>query len=69
MPQAKESFDCLSTSLGNILLEDGEREKALDLFAGLSDLLDGPEDIPALPEIVSARATRKRLNFPKNLLP
>ncbi|MHB8370076.1 MAG: ATP-binding protein, partial [Leptospirales bacterium] len=56
-----------ATSLGNLLMEEGEREKALDLFSGLSDLLDGPESDPALPDIVEARATRERLTSSQDL--
>ncbi|MHB8369756.1 MAG: tetratricopeptide repeat protein [Leptospirales bacterium] len=50
-----------ATSLGNILLEECEREKALDLFSGLSDLLDGPEADPALPDIREALELRGTL--------
>ncbi|EQD56467.1 adenylate cyclase, partial [mine drainage metagenome] len=50
------------TSLGRLLGEDGERKKALELVSGVSDLLDGPESDPSLPDIREALELRRQLS-------
>ncbi|MHB8370686.1 MAG: AAA family ATPase [Leptospirales bacterium] len=50
------------TSMGRLLGEDGERKKALELVSGVSDLIDGPESDPSLPDIRDARELRRQLS-------
>ncbi|MDA8028458.1 MAG: BTAD domain-containing putative transcriptional regulator [Nitrospiraceae bacterium] len=51
-----------ATSLGRLLGDAGKRKEALALFYGLSELLDGPESDPSLPDIRDALDLRKRLS-------
>ncbi len=51
-----------STSLGRFLGEAGKRKEALALLSGVSDLLDGPESDPSLPDIREALALRDQLS-------
>ncbi|MHB1757426.1 MAG: hypothetical protein ACYCT9_07915 [Leptospirillum sp.] len=51
-----------ATSLGRFLGEDGKRKKALGLFSGLSDLMEGPESDPSLPDIREAMELREQLS-------
>ena len=51
-----------ATSLGRFLGDAGKRKEALALFSGLSELLDGPESDPSLPDIRDALETRTQLS-------
>nr|WP_172682117.1 hypothetical protein [Leptospirillum ferrooxidans] len=48
--------------MGRLLGEDGEQKKALELVSGVSDLLDGPESDPSLPDIREALELRRDLS-------
>jgi len=50
------------TSMGRVLAENGERKKALELVSGVSDLIDGPEADPSLPDIRDALELRRQLS-------
>ena len=51
-----------ATSLGRVLREDGKRKEALALMSEVSDLLEGPESIPALPDIREALELERHLS-------
>ncbi|EQD55940.1 hypothetical protein B1A_11734, partial [mine drainage metagenome] len=50
------------TSLGKILVADGERKKALELMSGVVDLLESPESDPSLPDIREALELKNQLS-------
>ncbi|MHB8368561.1 MAG: hypothetical protein ACYDBP_02575 [Leptospirales bacterium] len=50
------------TSMGKILVADGERKKALELMSGVVDLIEGPKPAPSLPDIREALELKKRLS-------
>ncbi len=51
-----------ATSLGRLLGDAGKRKEALALFFGLSELLDGPEADPSLPDVREALEIRTQLS-------
>lgn len=51
-----------ATSLGRFFVDAGKRKEALELFSGLSELLDGSEADPSLPDIRDALDLRKQLS-------
>lgn len=51
-----------ATRLGRLLGDAGKRKEALALFSGLSELLDGPESDPSLPDVRDALEVRTQLS-------
>ena len=51
-----------ATSLGRFLGDAGKRKEALALFFGLSELLEGPESDPSLPDIREALEIKEQLS-------